>query len=187
MNQLRIRMCAAAAGAALLVSATPARAQTTASVVIHTTVTDAVQLQCPGPNGTWEVEADVEVHNPTTTEKTSTLTDFDVQYSTPKEAEVFQPNVAVYTSDGFNPGFTLAAGATRVFHVRIRADIPCEATNAEFIAEMKVAGDRRNYAAGDFFVEDATAVPNGAIGLIGVAGLAGIGLLLANRRRSEVV
>ncbi len=177
---------AAASVALVVVGASPASAQTTtASVVIHTTVTDAVQLQCPGANGTWEVEADVEVYNPTTTAKFATLTDFDVQYETPTEAEVYQPNVAVYESGGFDNGFSLNPGETKVFHARVRADIPCDATNAEFIAEMKVSGDRRNYAAGDFFLEDATPVPSGAIGLIGVAGVIGVGLLLANRRRGN--
>jgi hypothetical protein len=171
-----------AAGFAL-VATTPATAQTTASVVIHTTVTDAVQLECPGPNGTWEVEADVEVFNPTTTDEVATLTDFDVQYATPIDAEVYQPNVGVYQSGGFDSGFSLAAGETKTFHARIRAEIPCNATNAEFIAEMKVSGDRRNYAAGDFFLEDGTPVPSGAVGVLGVAGLGGVALLFAHRRR----
>lgn len=178
-------LLATAAIAMLALGAAPASAQTTASVVIHTTVTDAVQLGCSGTTSTWEVEADVEVTNPTSTQKVATFTDFDVQYSTPTESETFQPNVAVYSSGGFTAGLTLAPGETRTFHARIRADIPCEATNAEFIAEMKVDGDRRNYLAGDFFLEDGTPVPSGAIGVVGVAGLAGVGLWFANRRKSS--
>ena len=184
---MRRALLAAASIALVSIGAAPASAQTTASVVIHTTVTDAVQMQCAGSSATWEVEADVEVFNPTTTDKVATLTDFDVQYSTPTESEVYQPNVAVYQSGGFDSGFTLAPGETRTFHARVRADIPCEATNAEFIAELKVSGDRRNYAAGDFFLEDGTPVPAGAVGILGVAAVAGAALFITHRRRGSQI
>ena len=103
----------------------------------------------------------------------------------PSTKQAMDAVLAVYESGGFDNGFSLNPGETKVFHARVRADIPCDATNAEFIAEMKVSGDRRNYAAGDFFLEDATPVPSGAIGLVGVAGVIGVGLVLANRRRGN--
>lgn len=193
-------MAGAAVGLGVVAAvATPADAtyghSTGSRAAVTMTTLDATKGTCSSGKAAWDVRTRVVVTNKTS----NTITVKDIGYVAAYsvgEDDGYTAVVQANQDGGLRAGTTIAGNATRTFTTAVRYSLPCAADNAASLLGFRLTGECADgasdcpfYGAYAQFISNGSAMPSGALGIVGFSGLAltGLGVTVwqGNRRKAS--
>ena len=166
----------------------PSQASAIPSADTEVDVLSASQGSCSNGSAVWQITADITISNTTEEDDVVIATvDYEAKYQLPDVPGTATTPATVIDDGGLVPGVTIGPGDEQTFTVVVEVSVPCAAIEASLFIDYTIEDRDKTYTGSDFFLTEATQVPAGAIGSVGLAVLAGAGLVLANRRSKRSV
>lgn len=203
----RIAMgAAAAAGGLLLFGGTAAPALAQSSTTTTVSIIDATQGPCTGGNATWTVHPRITIQNGTPSTVTVKDDFYTGQYNAQSSGEHDESSAQTrrasssdesgsggssqttsntsIVDDGGLAGASIASHASKTFTPTVQITIPCNTNAATLFVNYHLVNSEATNSGGAPFITNATGVPTGAVGAVGLAAIVGVGLF--TRRKKAV-
>ena len=146
------------------------------------TINSAKQIgACSNGVAPWQVQATVNVKNPSAHVRKLSGAQLYVTYTLPGRAVGLAKQVQVVSTGGFSTGTLVAGGAQAHFHPVVKVSLPCNVDTASLGAGYRFGSVRSSSHKG--FKGPQAPLPVGTFGVVGLAAILGLVLALSQLRR----